>query len=164
MSTEARSGATSLARTARVLLRIIVSEVLFEETSPSVIVVAHSERTPSDEEFDALFELVDRVVDQYGYAKLLVRAEGSGGPGAHQRKRLARTEWSGRLQIALCTESPTIRGIGTALKWLGLSRIRTFGPHELNLAVRFLGLEEVIAEHTLRRLHQMHQKISGAAA
>lgn len=115
------------------------------------IVLAHGDRSASDEEFAALVSEIERVVQVEGSARLLVYAAGDGGPNAGQRATLRRLS-SLPLLSGIVSDSMAVRAIVTAISWFMKQPVRAFSTQEAAAVLGFLELssqEQVVMRRLL---------------
>lgn len=102
-----------------------------------VMVAVHDAAPPTDDEWASWVALVgDPAVSDL---RLLVETTGQGGPNAKQRKALADATKGGDVRCAILSDSMAVRGVITALAWLGLAQ-RAFVPGDYRPAGDYLGL------------------------
>jgi hypothetical protein len=118
------------------------------------IFVAVLSSNPTDSEWD-------RWIEMYGPRKgremrVVVEAHNSG-PNAKQRKKLSDALKGDDCRVAVMTESTFVRGIITALAWLGIPQ-RGF-PVDAHLqAANYLELEELELEQVMRELPRLRRE------
>lgn len=118
----------------------------------NAVVLAHGEKAPTDEEWQAIlgmFTGVPRPTD----LRVLVHTLGAA-PGATQRARLNAALQGTTPRIAVLSDSPVARAAGTAISWFQ-PRFRVFRPTDLSLALDHLEVdrsERRVLETTLDEL------------
>jgi hypothetical protein len=123
------------------------------EECHGIVLAVHGEHAPSDVEWDAYM----RMSTAPGIRGLLVLSEG-GGPSARQRTSIARFPHLKPLPTAIVTSSAAVRGVVTAIWWLG-KNIRAFRPEELDHAFQYLGIGEGLREQLLGRLSALKNEL-----
>jgi hypothetical protein len=101
-----------------------------------VLVLGRNKLT--DPEFDAHLEDALAMAKSVRVVIVMLR-EGSGGVTAAQRVRLVRSHLV-KVPTALLTDSAVVRGMMTAINWLG-GAVRPFGLQQLSQAFEFLAIE-----------------------
>jgi hypothetical protein len=101
-----------------------------------LMVLVHTDRAPSDAEWDAYCNELTRY--DVGHLKSLVLTEG-GGPDASQRKRVNALLAGRESRGAVVSSNTLIRGIVIALSWFN-SQIKSFTPNEIGAALAYLGV------------------------
>ena len=134
-----------------------------------VFLEAHDHSPPSDEEWDALLEKLPRFAEEARRTGSLPRGalivSDGGAPNPRQRKELARVTWAtglAGLPKAVVTSSALVRGVVTALNWLG-SETRAFAPHELPHALEHLGVPEGHRPGLLLEITKLRAELSPPA-
>jgi regulator of extracellular matrix RemA (YlzA/DUF370 family) len=102
-----------------------------------MMVAVHDAAPPSDEEWARWVALVNDPASPE--LRLLVETTGQGGPNAKQRKALADATHGLDVRAAILSDSMAVRGVITALAWLGLAQ-RAFLPGDHRGAADYLGL------------------------
>ncbi|MFT3928543.1 MAG: hypothetical protein QM778_38795 [Myxococcales bacterium] len=102
-----------------------------------VMVAVHDAAPPTDDEWARWVALVGEPSSPE--LRLLVETTGQGGPNAKQRKLLAEATHGLDVRCAILSDSLAVRGVITALAWLGLAQ-RAFVPGDHRGAVDYLGL------------------------
>jgi hypothetical protein len=102
-----------------------------------MMVAVHDAAPPTDEEWARWVALVQNPPGPA--LRLLVETTGQGGPNAKQRKLLADAMKGLDVRCAILSDSIAVRGVVTALAWLGLAQ-RAFSPGEHRGAGEYLGL------------------------
>jgi hypothetical protein len=113
-------------------------------------IAVHSEQPPSDEEWAQWIALCR---DRPGALRVLVETHG-GGPNAKQRKALNDALGSRDMRAAILTESLLVRGVVTALAWLGIP-LRAFTFDQVRLAADYLELSDPELTHALETLREL---------
>lgn len=107
----------------------------------NVYVVVHKVESPSDEEWQRYFDLLDRHLSTI---EAMVVVTAGGGPNGKQRDQADRF-WSNKKNkpnIAVLTPSPFIRALSSALGWLIGDRIKTFAERDFEGAFFYLKLRD----------------------
>jgi hypothetical protein len=115
-------------------------------------VAVHHTSAPTSEEWDRWIAL---CVGQEGPIRVLVESHG-GAPNAKQRKALQEAVGGRDLRSAILSDSVVVRGVVTALAWLGVS-LRAFSLHDYPAVAEYLGLskhELTVAVEQLRLLRK----------
>ena len=104
-----------------------------------VVYVRHRALLVDDAEWDEFVCTVDAHLSAGGSLKLLVLTDNAG-PNVIQRGQLndLLTSKGATLRIAVLSKSMVVRGIVTALSWMGTMRIRAFSPRDFKGALSFL--------------------------
>ena len=89
---------------------------------------------------------------------LRVMVETRSGPDAAQRKALATATRGRDVRFAILTDSVVVRGIVTALEWLGVPH-RAFAPHEAARAAAFLDLDAVECKLAAQELARLRRQL-----
>jgi hypothetical protein len=100
-----------------------------------VAIAVHDAVPPTDEEWDRWMRYYDGRTE----GRALVESYEGAGPNAKQRKVLAERTQGIDLRAAILTDSLVVRGIVTAIAWLGIPQ-RAFPPGHFQQAGEFLGL------------------------
>jgi hypothetical protein len=116
----------------------------YKLVAPRVLVVRHEPVPIRDREWDEFMDVLREQVEEAGSDQvyMLIRAEGSGGPDVNQRSVLGEVCSQGQVTAAVLTDSITVRGIVTAIGWIGSLRIRAFKAKDEAGALAFLALPE----------------------
>jgi hypothetical protein len=132
----------------------------------SLLVLYHSTQPPTNEEWDDMLLVFERMMQAHGLVKTIVLTEG-GFPSATQRAALVKVFGTGTSRTAILTRSTAGRAIVTALRWWNPT-MATFSPDELPKAMEFLELEPGMRgtiERTLADLRlEVAQSLPKAAA
>ena len=115
-----------------------------------LLLLVHAPSAPTEAEWQHWIAL---CCEHPGPIRVLVETHG-GGPDAKQRKALSAALQGRELRSAILTDSLVVRGIVTALAWLGIT-LRAFPLHEIQAAASFLELtaaEVSLAREILPRL------------
>jgi regulator of extracellular matrix RemA (YlzA/DUF370 family) len=102
-----------------------------------MMLAVHDSAPPSDDEWARWVALVHEPASPE--LRLLVETTGQGGPNAKQRKALADATRGLDVRAAILSDSMAVRGVITALAWLGLAQ-RAFVPGDHRGAADYLGL------------------------
>lgn len=113
-----------------------------------VVVCVHDEQAPTDAEWDRWLQLLRERAGRD--ARAFVETRG-GGPNAKQRKLLADAVKDLDLRCAILSDSMVVRGMVTAIAWLGVP-LRAFTPGEFRPAAEYLGLTHDELQHTFEVL------------
>jgi hypothetical protein len=100
------------------------------------VLVAHADKPPSDEEW----RLYVHECAELGYFRGGIALTDGHGPNASQRAMVVEHQGLLEVPFAIVTSSVVVRGIVTALRWLGKD-IRAFSPSELPEALLYLKVE-----------------------
>jgi hypothetical protein len=119
-----------------------------------VLIAVNDEQPLTDGEWDTWISL---CLERAGKdARALIETRGQGGPNAKQRKRLVELQQKVDIRFAIASDSLVVRGIVTAVAWLGVP-LRAFEPDDYTAAAEFLELsasELSCVVDTLPRLRQ----------
>lgn len=119
--------------------------------SRDCVVVYHGKPDPTEAQWDGyLAELAARP----GISKFFVNTEG-GGPTGKQRAALNRVCEGRSPVLAVMTASAAVRGMLTALRWMGWSHAAPFSLDDLAGAVAHLGLSESQAKAAKDAIEEM---------
>jgi len=125
----------------------------------SLIVVVEPSRPPTDQDWDALLQLLRQKLAQ-GCAGALVVTAG-GGPDAKQRKAARGILGDTPLPVAVVSDAAGVRGIVTAFSWFN-PLFRTFG-HDggagVQEALKYLRVEAGLAARVLLKVTAMQREI-----
>jgi regulator of extracellular matrix RemA (YlzA/DUF370 family) len=102
-----------------------------------MMVAVHDAAPPTDDEWARWVALVGEPAAPE--LRLLVETTGQGGPNAKQRKLLADATKGLDVRCSILSDSMAVRGVITALAWLGLAQ-RAFVPGDHRGAADYLGL------------------------
>lgn len=124
-----------------------------------VLVGVHDDREPTDAEWLRWLTLArDPATDTL---RLWVETSGFAGPNAKQRKLMHDTLHGVDLRIAVLTDSLVVKGVITAVAWLGLA-VRGFGPTSYRDAAHYLGLTSVEVERVMTSLPALRRECAKA--
>lgn len=124
-----------------------------------LFLVAYGTRDPTNVEWDAYLDLVDR----HGVTRTqqLIYTDG-GEPNAHQRRELNELLKGRQVPVAVVSTSVRIRGTVTALSWFN-RKIKAFPPSAMKDALAYLEIPEMrrdMIEQEMRKLRlQLGQEI-----
>jgi hypothetical protein len=104
-----------------------------------LMVVRDSRDTPSDADWDAFLDGLDRYRTEFDTLRVVVFTEG-GGPNADQRKRLKHTLGGASFPVAVITESVKVRFIATSIALIN-RYLCSYAPEEVHKAYDFLKLD-----------------------
>nr|WP_206607121.1 hypothetical protein [Sandaracinus sp.] len=104
----------------------------------NVMLLVHTNRPPSDEEWGEYVE----AVDAQGAAPLaqLVHTQG-GSPNAKQRGAFTKMLAGRTVPVAVLNDSALVRGAVTAIAWFNPS-LRAFKSADIDAALQYLGVPE----------------------
>lgn len=119
-----------------------------------VLVAVHTKPNPTAEEWEAYAVDVEQEMAKDGLRGVLIVTAG-GGPNAAQRSRIAKIRGLGPVPTAVVTEAFAVRGIVTALSWLGKD-IRAFGRDDVERAIQHLSIEPADATALLQEVSHLH--------
>ena len=105
-----------------------------------LIIVAHTNASPSDEEWSGYAREVAAALSRSAPADLrtVVFTDG-GGPNAEQRRMLTEIKGWNIVRVSVVSQSLAVRGIVTAFSWFN-PKIKAFLPIAVGAAFRHLGL------------------------
>jgi regulator of extracellular matrix RemA (YlzA/DUF370 family) len=98
-------------------------------------IAVHHTSPPTDEQWDRWIALCS---EQDGPIRVVVESHG-GAPNAKQRRALSDALAGRDLRSAILSDSIVVRGVVTALAWLGVS-LRAFPLHDYPSVAAYLGL------------------------
>ncbi len=113
---------------------------------------------PNDDEWSRWLALLR----ERGGQRVRVLVETQNGPNAAQRKALAQATRDMDVRFAIMTDSLIVRGIVTALAWLGVPH-HAFAPEQLGQAVAYLELSEAEFLQTRAALLQLRHDAQSCA-
>ena len=138
----------------------MVPTTRYEHVADGLVLIAHRPEAVPDAEWRGFLDVCDEVQRHYGDLRVLVRTEGRGGPDASQRIAFDDLACTGRVRVGVLTRSRFIRGVCTAIAWLGQVEIRAYGPEQRARAARFLRLEPRRAPDCLSRLDELYTQLN----
>lgn len=105
-----------------------------------MIIVAHTNASPSDEEWSGYAREVAAVLSRSApeEVRTVVFTDG-GGPNAEQRRMLTEIKGWNIVRVSVVSQSLAVRGIVTAFSWFN-PKIKAFLPIAVGAAFRHLGL------------------------
>lgn len=121
-----------------------------------VFCVVHSAANPTEEEWKAYLDYY--LAHERQCTRTLVVTQG-GGPNAKQRGDTAKVIQSSPTRVAIVTTSTLVRGIATALSWFN-KRVQSFGPAEMDAALRHLDVTEANAKLVNAELKKLQATIT----
>lgn len=135
--------------------------MVFEEITKDLYIAVHQPIPVPDHEWQDLRDAVADAASRGATLKILVRAEGEGGPNVKQRAEVAEALSSGAMRISVLTHGVVIKGIVTALRWLKGVDARAFAPTDWSQALAHLqaGPE---GDKALARLLQVQDELRAA--
>jgi hypothetical protein len=105
--------------------------------SDRVLIAVNDEQPLTNDEWDSWISL---CLERAGKdARAYVETRGQGGPNAKQRKRLVDVQQKVDIRFAIASDSLVVRGIVTAVAWLGVP-LRAIEPDDYTAAAEFLEL------------------------
>ena len=114
----------------------------------TTMVLSHTEREPSAQEWSAWLRAMTAAIRAHGVRGAFVVTRG-GGPNGLQRAEAIRLltialgDDVPQMKVAVCSDSPIARGITTALLWLTQhSGLKMFGYDDRVEALTFLGVPQ----------------------
>jgi hypothetical protein len=123
-----------------------------------VVIGVHTERAPSDDEWDGWIELCAKATpNRLGF---LVFTDG-GGPSSIQRSKLSMIPELKRIPSAVVTSSAVGRGIVTAVAWLG-TKVRAFAPVNVRDALDYLRVPQELRYGILREVASLRMGLVGS--
>lgn len=128
------------------------------EVEADVFLCAHSDEPPTVEEWD---EMVAFIAGLRRESLDVLVVTDTVGPNARQRSALTALPGARNLRQAVITPSVVVRGMATALAWMGLP-VRPFAPDEIDAATAFLGITADSRPLVVRRLAGLRARIAGA--
>ena len=124
-------------------------------TVDRVLLVAHGEQPPTDEEWAAFMSgFANHGVDD---ALVLVWTEGAA-PNVSQRRELTDLLAGRAVPIAVLSSSTLVRGVATAISWFN-RKVRVFAPHDADAAITFLGVGAPHAAKVREELESLRAKL-----
>lgn len=133
-----------------------IRRVTMVSTGVGRVCIAVVNRTsPTDAEWSRWLELIRERRGQ----RLRVLVETSSGPNATQRRALARATSDIDVRFAILTDSIVVRGIVTALAWLGVPH-HAFATHQFAQATRYLELDDAEIAQVQSELLRLRREAS----
>lgn len=123
--------------------------------SGRVYVAIHDTAPPTAAEWADWLALMREPRD--AQPRFYVESHG-GGPDAKQRRELAEVFDTATMRVAVLTDSLVVRGILTALAWLGFSQ-RAFAPSDQRAAFAFLELDADEVRRVLEELPRLRAEM-----
>jgi hypothetical protein len=124
-------------------------------TGEGLMLVVHTSSAPSEIEWAPYFR--ELVKHDPKNLRSLAFTDG-GAPGGAQRKQLNDFLQGQASPAAVVTSSSMVRGVVTALSWFN-SQMRAFAPHELDAALRYLGVGMGEMNVVHREIQLLRQKL-----
>jgi len=123
------------------------------------VYVSSSTLAPAEDEWDAYIAFLTQNFDQASRVKFIVYTR-SPPPSAVQRRKAmdAVKPLAKRLRVAILTDSNLVRGVVTALSWVG-GQYNAFAPDQLLDAVASLGIEGVDAVEARRMVKRFKEEL-----
>jgi hypothetical protein len=122
-----------------------------------VAVAVHDAIPPTDDEWD---RWLARFRERHGLEmRVLVESNDGAGPNAKQRKALAAFTHQVDIRAAVLTDSVLVRGIITAIAWLGI-RQRGFPMGHYAQAGEFLGLTSDELAQAMEQIAKLRVQLS----
>lgn len=115
-----------------------------------VYMAVHGTSNPSDpewEQFTAGWKAHASAVRQAGRTPLSMNVTHGGAPNAVQRALMDAANKPLRPKVAVLNDSAFVRGVITALSWLGGADVRAFKLGDFGGACTFLGVDAKTLEH-----------------
>jgi len=131
-----------------------------------IVCALHSKRSPSDAEWDEYLGHIQaaRELARGGRGPVNAVAVTDGGaPDAAQRKRLADVVRGWEPLAAVVSESLLVRGVVTALAWLGM-RVRFFPVNEVSAALRWAAVPEQDRDALLADIGALAKSVDGGVS
>lgn len=126
----------------------------------NTLIIVHNSKAPTNEEW---FAWVKRMTNR-DYRNVLVYSEG-GGPTASQRGE-TKEFWKTQNffpKFSVVTESTAVRGILTALVWLGVEKtLRPFPPSAMAEALEWIEVSHFERQMVLEKLVNLQIKLKSA--
>lgn len=121
--------------------------------------VSSSTLSPSEADWDAYVAFLTENFDETSPTKVVVYTR-SPPPSALQRRKLmdAVKPLAKRLRVAILTDSNLVRGVVTALSWVG-GQYTAFAPDQLVEAIASLGIEGVEAVEMRRMVQKFKEQL-----
>lgn len=124
-------------------------------------VAVHDNVPPTDEEWARWIALSRDSGLMEGRA--LIESEHGAGPNAKQRKQMAEAILGRDIRASILTESLVVRGIVTAIAWLGIPQ-RAFPLGHYDEALNFLELNDTERERALAELSRLRTELQRSQA
>jgi hypothetical protein len=124
-------------------------------TLESVSLLLHTKAAPSPDEYDAWLADLEHGSGR-AVTGVFVYSFG-GGPNAAQRRQTSEM-WKRRgvdPRVVLVTPSTMARGIATAFSWIMSIQIAAYSPHQLEAALKAMGLSNESTTKARRELQAM---------
>jgi hypothetical protein len=124
-------------------------------------ILVHGEQAPSDEDWDAWLQLVQRQLARAERPRCIVVSDGDVVPTPKQRGALNKVldEYGRPVPTAVMSLSRTARGIVTVMGWFN-SAIRAFAMDELSSALEYLDVAPTRRADVLTRIMRMRIALS----
>lgn len=129
---------------------------MLHELQGDVMLVVQGDVPVVDDDWD---EYLATLAANPSVKAFLISADNHG-PNANQRAKLANLRSIDPLPKAVVTTSMAVRGIVTALSWLG-SNIRAFAPNQIEGAFEYLGVASNAHAALLERLALLKTRLAG---
>lgn len=124
-----------------------------------VAIAVHDHVPPTDEEWDRWLN----AYEGRNEARALIESNAGVGPNARQRKILAERSQGKDVRAAILTGSLVVRGIVTAVAWLGIPQ-RAFPPDHFRQAGEFLGLTSEELTQAVEELYRLREVLKRTPA
>lgn len=124
-------------------------------------IAVHDSVPPTDEEWARWIALSRDSGSMEGRA--LIESQHGVGPNAKQRLQMAEAIVGRDIRASILTESLVVRGIVTAIAWLGIPQ-RAFPLGHYDEALSFLGLTERERERALAELSRLRAELQRSQA
>ncbi|HKO94010.1 MAG TPA: hypothetical protein VJU61_22805 [Polyangiaceae bacterium] len=121
-----------------------------------MMMAVHDSAPPTDDEWARWVALVHAPASPE--LRLLIETTGQGGPNAKQRKALADATLGLDVRAAILSDSMAVRGVITALAWLGLAQ-RAFVPGDHRGAADYLGLSAQEGAKLIEALPSLRREV-----
>jgi hypothetical protein len=115
-----------------------MKSLAFGKTDQCVVLI-NGRHPLSDPEWKAYLDFVRLAVEREGIYRILVWTAGAG-PTSKQRHQGFEIfkSYAGTLRAAVLSNSPSARGILSAMSWFVKLQYRVFAPHDMDAALAYL--------------------------
>ena len=130
--------------------------MLFEFDN-GLLLTVHGEGAPTDSEWNAY---ADCAIRNAASTRCIIILSEGGGPNAKQRQRIARADAVKTLPTLVMSTSSLVRGMVTALGWLGKS-IKACAPADAERIGAFVDLDRSTADRALCHIASLKLALAG---
>jgi hypothetical protein len=122
-----------------------------------VFILVHNSQNPSDSEWDAYLQKLERKSEDLDLVRTLVYTV-KGGPNSVQRRKLNEILGGQSTRVSVVTPQTTVRLIVAALSWFN-NDIKAFSPENLDSALGYLDLRNHLKTRTLQVLGNLKKQL-----